>query len=110
MLAEDARGEAVGFASLCRGPLEWELELEPQLAPERELVKLYTLESTHGSGLGARLLEAAAGRDEPVYLWIMSGNERAEAFYRKHGFREIGRRFPADGPWSGQDTYRMRRS
>lgn len=99
----------VGFASVCRGPQSWELQLVPDIAPERELVKLYTLPCTHGSGLGARLLEAAVGRESPVYLWIMGGNARAEAFYRKHGFREIGPRFAAEGPWAGQDTFRMRR-
>lgn len=99
----------VGFASVCRGPQSWELQLVPDIAPERELVKLYTLPRTHGSGLGARLLEAAVGRESPVYLWIMGGNARAEAFYRKHGFREIGLRFAADGPWAGQETFRMRR-
>lgn len=100
----------VGFASVCQGPLPWELQLVPDLAAGRQLVKLYTLPFTHGSGLGSQLLEASVGSSSPVYLWIMDGNGRAEAFYRKHGFREIGERFVADWPWAGQHTYRMRRS
>lgn len=109
VLAGAADGSLVGFASVCEGPQEWERQFVPDLAPELELVKLYTLAGTHGSGLGERLLHAAVGSSDPVYLWIMSGNARAEAFYRKHGFRELAPRFPAEGPWKGQDTHRLRR-
>lgn len=103
-----ARGP-VGFASVCQGPQPWELRFVPEIAPEPELVKLYTLARTHGTGLGSALLEAAVGEHEAVYLWIMSGNERAERFYRRHGFHEIAPRFAAGGPWAGQQTHRMRR-
>lgn len=99
----------VGFAAACQGPQPWELQFVPDIAPEPELVKLYTLARTHGTGLGSALLEAVAGVRGAVYLWIMSGNARAERFYRKHGFREVGPRFAAEGPWAGQETFRMRR-
>jgi GNAT superfamily N-acetyltransferase len=42
-----------------------------------------------GTGVAARLLEHAIGQ-QPAYLWVFSGNGRAQAFYRKHGFRPDG--------------------
>lgn len=106
--SEDARS-LVGFASVCWQPQTWELRFVPDIAPEPELVKLYTLARTYGTGLGSALIEAAVGEHEAVYLWIMSGNERAERFYRGHGFHEVAPRFAAEGSWAGQETYRMRR-
>ena len=52
--------------------------------PEK-LDSLYTLANTHGSGLGARLLDGVLG-DRPAYLWVVTANTRAERFYAKHGF------------------------
>ena len=50
-----------------------------------KLDSLYTLANTHGSGLGARLLDGVLG-DRPAYLWVVTANARAERFYAKHGF------------------------
>src|SRR5674476_1123014 len=36
-------------------------------------------------------------RDAPAYLWVLSGNDRAQAFYRRHGFTPDGTRLPVDG-------------
>lgn len=106
-------GAPVGFAIAADGPLPLEREVAPDVVARRQLVSLYTRSSTHGSGLGARLLEAVlADHDpaEPVYLWIMVGNHRAAAFYGKHGFRPIDDPpFAAEGAWAGQFTYRMLR-
>lgn len=43
----------------------------------------------HGTGLAHTLMhrELAQG---PAYLWVVEGNERAIAFYRKHGFERDG--------------------
>jgi ribosomal protein S18 acetylase RimI-like enzyme len=30
--------------------------------------------------------------DRPAYLWVLEGNDRAVAFYRRHGFTEDGGR------------------
>lgn len=109
VLGLDGTGEPAGFATVCDGPQRWELQFEPDLQPERELVKLYVLEHLHGSGLGGRLLDEAVDGHDPVYLWIMAGNARAEAFYAKNGFERIGPAYQADGPWAGQETFRMRR-
>lgn len=55
----------------------------------RELEGIYALTQVHGSGVGQQLLDASIG-DEPAYLWIPDGNDRAEAFYRRNGFRRDG--------------------
>ncbi|MFF9562762.1 GNAT family N-acetyltransferase [Leifsonia sp. NPDC014704] len=56
---------------------------------DRELEGIYLLASAYGSGAGQLLLDAAIG-DAPAYLWVMDGNGRAEAFYRRNGFTRDG--------------------
>lgn len=56
-----------------------------------EIVSLYVLPEIMGRGIGSRLLNAAIAslREDgypQVYLWAIDGNERADRFYRKHGF------------------------
>ncbi len=54
-----------------------------------ELEGLYIRASHYGSGVGQRLLDAAAG-SEPAFLWVATDNPRAQAFYSRN-------RFVADG-------------
>lgn len=54
-----------------------------------ELFVLYLLAEYHGSGAGTRLLDAVTG-DSPAALWVADPNPRAQAFYRKSGFRADG--------------------
>lgn len=62
-----------------------------------EIVSLYVLPEHMGSGLGSSLLRSAMnalldeGYDR-VYLWCIAGNDRAEAFYQRHGFRPTDER------------------
>lgn len=59
-------------------------------APEiLELVTLYITDEVKGSGAAAAILEMAIG-DMDAYLWVLEGNDRAIAFYRKHGFELDG--------------------
>ncbi|MDO5619214.1 GNAT family N-acetyltransferase [Kocuria sp.] len=110
-VAQDDDGVLVGFAIAADGPLGWECAVASDVIATRQLVSLYTRASTHGTGLGAQLMEAVLKDHdpaEPVYLWIMAGNQRADAFYRKHGFTQVDTPpLPAEGAWSGQFTYRM---
>ncbi|WP_018156574.1 GNAT family N-acetyltransferase [Demetria terragena] len=43
----------------------------------------------HGTGAAGQLLAATLG-DRAAHLWVLQGNERAIAFYRKHGFELDG--------------------
>lgn len=54
-----------------------------------ELEGIYVLAAAHGSGAGQGLLDAVLG-DRPAFLWVAEHNPRAEAFYRRNGFRRDG--------------------
>lgn len=54
-----------------------------------ELEGIYVLAGAHGSGAGQGLLDAVIG-DRPAFLWVAEHNPRAEAFYRRNGFRRDG--------------------
>ncbi len=56
---------------------------------DEELWALYVRAPWWGKRLGHALLMAAMA-DRPAYLWVLRGNDRAIAFYRKHGFAEDG--------------------
>lgn len=51
-----------------------------------ELYAIYVREKWWGSGLGYRLLDVAIGK-EPASLWVLEGNQRARAFYRRRASR-----------------------
>lgn len=51
-----------------------------------ELEGLYTLSQCYGTGVGQALLEAATAGHPNVYLWVVEGNARAIAFYKRNGF------------------------
>ena len=71
-----------------------------------ELYALNVLGRAHGTGLAAELMAHAIG-DRPAYLWVLEGNGRAIAFYRKHGFVDEGGRKPE--PDTGVVEIRMAR-
>lgn len=62
-----------------------------------ELANLCVVPERFGSGLGDRLLtgviEQLAARDvTQLFLEVRASNARAQRFYLRHGFREVGRR------------------
>jgi GNAT superfamily N-acetyltransferase len=75
-------GRVVGWANAGPGRDE-------QPVRDRELEGLYVLASVYGSGAGQALLDAAVG-SAPAFLWVADDNARAEAFYRRNGFRRDG--------------------
>jgi GNAT superfamily N-acetyltransferase len=106
--AEDAAGP-VGIVEVRLGPADWEQQAGfPPAGPRRQLAKLYTLPRAHGSGLGQALLDTAIGT-EPAYLWIMAGNPRAEAFYRRNGFVPDGLAVRTGRSWFDRPAFRMHR-
>ena len=51
-----------------------------------ELRNLYLLAEAAGTGVAPRLMDAVIPPGQPAFLWVADFNERAQAFYRKHGF------------------------
>ena len=56
-----------------------------------ELYAINVLARAHGTGLAGKLLDATIG-ERAAYLWVIEGNERAIAFYRRRGFADDGGR------------------
>jgi ribosomal protein S18 acetylase RimI-like enzyme len=86
----------IGFANAgdAVGP-----DAEHGVPPARPLhvFSIYLRASAHGVGTGQALLDAVVG-DEPAQLWVLRGNARAIAFYRRNGFTFDGAEYadPAD--------------
>jgi ribosomal protein S18 acetylase RimI-like enzyme len=99
IIALDSNNETVGFADSGPGRDE-----DPPAA--LELYSIYSLRRTHGSGLGAALLRAAIG-DSAACLWVLEDNPRAQAFYRKYGFRPDGTRRLLPPAWNELPEVRM---
>lgn len=64
-------------------------------AAAAELARLYVAQRWHGQGVARDLLVqvlAVASASGAAHLWlgVWEHNGRAQAFYRKHGFRECG--------------------
>jgi ribosomal protein S18 acetylase RimI-like enzyme len=60
-----------------------------------ELVRLYVDQAWQGAGIGRALLSAAfdaarAMGGQALWLGVWERNERAIAFYRRHGFERVG--------------------
>jgi diamine N-acetyltransferase len=90
LIAEIER-EAAGYAKLIVGSREEPIKAERPI----ELARLYSHQKFLGKGVGAKLMEEcfAVARElncEAMWLGVWEFNPRAQAFYKKYGFREIG--------------------
>ncbi len=93
-LAIDDTGQIVGFVKT--GPVGVPLPTTETNIAAIELHQLYLAKHTHGTGLANRLMAqvwARAQRENAaaVYLSVYSENIRAQKFYARHGFCEIGK-------------------
>jgi ribosomal protein S18 acetylase RimI-like enzyme len=91
LLAEDARGVAIAYAQLHEG----DAPPSVQLLPSIEIGRFYVDRPHHGRGVAKQLMEAvlAAAADRraaSVWLAVWERNERAQAFYRKLRFEQVG--------------------
>ncbi len=100
-------GVLVGIASIADGPQQWEIGAGFVPSPaDRELERLYVAPEYHGRGLGSAMLARIDdGRD--LYLWLIDGNEPAQAFYRRRGFVDLDERFRTDASWGDIGMHRM---
>ena len=55
-------------------------------------------------------MHRAIGDEVPAYLWVIEGNERAVAFYRRHGFELDGVVHDIEPGWPGGRQARMVRA
>lgn len=60
-----------------------------------ELYQLYVRKAWHGAGVAASLMDWAIERArdsdaQDIYLSVFSGNHRAQRFYARYGFEEVG--------------------
>jgi ribosomal protein S18 acetylase RimI-like enzyme len=91
LLAVGASGDWAGFAQLRAGKRSAGVPEQGSI----ELWRFYVDQPWHGQGVAAALMEGAkqrARRRGATSLWlgVWERNARAQAFYRKHGFRKVG--------------------
>jgi ribosomal protein S18 acetylase RimI-like enzyme len=90
-LVAEVDGLAVGYGKLHAGePAEGIEGVKPV-----ELVRLYVSREWLGRGVGEALMracidEARQARHRTIWLGVWERNSRAQAFYRKWTFREVG--------------------
>lgn len=91
-------GRIIGYAMLVRG-IGADPDVAAAVSPTDavELSKMYVLPNHHGTGAADALIRAgiawATERGAPaVWLGVNRNNERAQRFYRKHGFEVTGTR------------------
>jgi len=90
-LIAEVNGHAAGYAQLHEGEPEEGVEG----AKPVELVRLYVSREWLGRGVGEQLMracidEAQQTGHETIWLGVWERNARAQAFYRKWNFREVG--------------------
>lgn len=91
LVAERVAGDPIAYAQLRRRPAPG-----GDARAAMEVARFYVDAPFHGTGLAQRLMAAAlahAREAGAVVAWLQVAeyNDRALAFYRKAGFREVGR-------------------
>lgn len=97
----ELNGRIVGFAGLAPSRDE---DLDP--AAWRELMTIYLVADAWGTGAAHALCAECLDDTEQHFLWVLSDNHRAQAFYRKLGFVPDGKDQPIT---IGDRTVRERR-
>lgn len=87
----EANGVALGYAMLRSGDVPESVTGDKPI----ELVRLYVSSESLGSGVGAALMQACIDdatqkSHDTLWLGVWEHNTRAQAFYRKWNFVEVG--------------------
>lgn len=96
VLIAEVGGIGVGYAMLVHGePYDADVRAVVRHRPTTELSKIYVLPSGHGGGIARDLLAAALEVARGVGaagMWLGTNqrNERAQRFYLKSGFEQVG--------------------
>lgn len=92
-LVRDAEGAILGYIKM--GPVDFELPAGQPTGNAVELHQLYVAEAAKGTGVAVALMDWgiawARERAAILYLSVFTENERAQAFYRRYGFYDVGR-------------------
>lgn len=91
-LIAEIKGEPVGYAKLMVGSIEDGITAEKPI----ELNRLYSKQEFLGKGIGARLMDecfriAEGNGCDVMWLGVWEFNSRAQKFYEKYGFYEVGK-------------------
>jgi GNAT superfamily N-acetyltransferase len=91
-LIAEIENEPAGYARLIIDSIEPEITATKPI----ELNRLYSKQEFLGKGVGARLMEesfaiAANLNCDAMWLGVWEFNPRAQRFYEKYGFREVGK-------------------
>ncbi len=98
LLLAESDGEAAGYVMLVTGaPSDPDVAAAVSERPTIELSKFYVLEGHHGRGVAGTLmagvLGAAGGTGaSSIWLGVNQQNARANRFYEKNGFVQVGTR------------------
>jgi len=84
-------GVAVGYALLRAGKVPYGVTGDQPI----ELVRLYVSKESLGTGVGAALMQASIDDakqrgHQTLWLGVWENNTRAQAFYRKWNFQDVG--------------------
>lgn len=92
-LARSESGAIAGFIKL--GPIDFDLPAGQPGENAIELHQLYVDEAVKGTGVSTALMNWgiawARERASILYLSVFTENPRAQAFYRRYGFVDVGR-------------------
>jgi len=109
LLADDGTGLS-GYAMLVFGePHDPQVAAQLASRPTAELSKIYVAAEHHGAGVAAALMASAlehAARRGAASVWLGTNqeNQRAQRFYAKSGFAQVGvKRFRLGDRW--EDDY-----
>ena len=92
-MMRDDSGAILGYIKM--GPLDFELPAGQPAGQAVELHQLYVGKAAHGTGVARALMDWgiawARERASILYLSVFIDNHRAQAFYRRYGFVDVGR-------------------
>lgn len=88
VVVAQADDQIVGFAFAGPSTHPDALQGHPPVR-DTHLFAIYVLADHQGRGIGHDLLEVVLG-GAPAQLWVLDSNDKARAFYERHGFESDG--------------------